>query len=350
MNHIKRAATALSLLCAATVAQAETTLLFGEAGPDRGPRPEAIKWYADEVAARSDGELKIDIQWGGALFKSSAAMQSIGSGVADLGTIISVYYPQEMIGLGIADLPIRNADLWVSMRATDELMRTNEAIRDDLASKDLVYLGVWTTSQVNIACKGRTIRSISDIEGVKVRGVGAYGKVFGDLGATSINMNTYEAYQGLDTGLLDCTQGYSYLMASLKLEEVVDSYTLLDWGQVGGLGLFMNKFTFDSLSEEEQKVLLEAGEEMSDEFGEILTRVNDEAIQTLTDAGVEITTLPEEERAVLIENGLKYIDEWVTTADGAGLPGEEILQEYRDLIAKWTTVRDEKGYPWAPKE
>ena len=220
---------------AASVAGAETVLIHGEAGPNRGARADALQWFADQVAERSENDLRLDIQWGGALFKANAAVQSIGDGVADMGSVIAVYYPQEMAAYGIADLPVNNPDAWVGMRATDELMRSNPAIAENLAEKNLVYIGTWTTSQVNIGCKGDAIRSVADIAGKKVRGTGAYGKVFGDEGANMVNMSIYDAYQGLDTGLIDCSQGYSYAVAALKQAEVMDSYTILDSVHLHGL-------------------------------------------------------------------------------------------------------------------
>ena len=344
-----------TLSCAAAVAlaggalSAETVLIHGEAGPNRGARAVALQWFADQVAERSEGDIRFDIQWGGALFKSNAAVQSIADGVADSGSVIAVYYPQEMAGYGIADLPVNNPDAWVGMRATDELMRSSEALKEDLAEKNLVYIGTWTTSQVNIGCKGGAIKSVGDISGKKVRGVGAYGKVFGEQGANMVNMSIYDAYQGLDTGLIDCSQGYSYAVAALKQAEVMDSYTILDWGQVGGLGIFMNKDMHDSLTAEQQETLASVGSDMADEFGRLITEANEKAIASMKEQGVEIITLPEEDRATLVDAGKKFLDEWVQTADAAGLPGEQLLEEYKGLITKYTEQRDASGYPWEAK-
>ncbi len=342
MRHLAIAA----LLALGTPAGAQTTLIYGEAGPNRGARAEATQWFADQVAERSGGDLNLDLQWGGALFKSEAAAQSIRDGVADLGTVIAVYYPQEMAGYGIADLPLENPDAWVGMRATDELMRTNEAIAQDLADKGLVYIGTYTTGEVSIGCKDAAIRTADDIDGLKVRGVGAYGDAFGELGASLVNMSIYDAYQGLDTGLIDCSQGYPYAVSALKQGEVMDSYTLLDWGQIGGLGIFMNARAFEALSPEQQAVLMEVGSELADEFGRRLNDANDAAIEELREQGVEVIELPEAERAKLVEEGKPYIDEWVGTASAVGLPAEEMLEEYRSLIDTYTEERDAQGYPW----
>ena len=346
MNFLKKTALAAAMSVLATASYAETTLIHGEAGPNRGARAVALQWFADQVAERSAGDLKIDVQWGGALFKAKAAMQSIGDGVADMGSVIAVYYPQEMAAYGIADLPMNNPDAWVGMRATDELMRT-DAMQASFADRDLRHIGTWTTSQVNIGCKDTAIRSVADIAGKKVRGVGAYGKVMGEEGANLVSMSIYDAYQGLDTGLIDCSQGYSYAVAALKQAEVMTSYTLLNWGQVGGLGIFMNLDAYEDLSAAQQEVINKTGMDMADEFGRLITKANEDAIASMKEQGVEIIELPAQERAKLVTSGEKFLDQWVETANAGGLDGAATLATYKELLAKYTAERDANGYPWA---
>jgi len=346
MKFSKLAALTVAATLSVSTAIAQTVLIHGEAGPNRGARAAAIQWFADQVAERSEGDIRIDVQWGGALFKANAALQSIHDGVADMGTIISVYYPQEFASYGIADLPLDNPDAWVGMRATDEMFREDPAIKNVLDSKNLVYIGTFTTSQVNIGCKGTAIRSVADIDGLKIRGVGAYGKVFGEMGANMVRMSIYDAYQGLDSGLIDCSQGYSYAVTALKQAEVMDSYTLLNWGQVGGVGTFMNKDAFDALSTEQQQLLLDTGSDMVDYFGEILTDANEKAVADMKAQGIEVIDLPDAERALLLEKGEAHVDNWVETAAKTGLDGESLLADYRELLTKYASERDAKGYPW----
>ncbi|SIS64838.1 TRAP-type C4-dicarboxylate transport system, substrate-binding protein [Roseivivax lentus] len=334
-----------ALTLGATGAEAQQ-LFVGEAGPNRGARGESLNYFAQQVEEMSGGDVSLNIQWGGALFKAGAALSGISDGVADMGTIIAVYFPKEMAAYRVADMPLENADAWVGMKATDEIMRSNEAIQANLAAQNLVYLGTFTTSAVHIGCKGTAIRSVEDIDGLKIRGVGAYGDTFGDFGANMVPMSIYDAYQGLDTGLIDCSQTYSYATAALKQQEVIDSYTLLNWGQTGALGVFANKQIFDGLPAETQQVLLEAGRKMSDELGRLITADNEAAIETMKEAGVEIIELPEAERAKLVSEGAKYVDEWVAQMGELGLDGAAILEEYKGLLAKYAQERDEMGYPW----
>lgn len=349
MRFLTAACVTFGFACAAAMPASAMTLIYGEAGPNRGVRAEATQWFVDQVAAQTNGEVTIDVNWGGALFSEKVAVQSIRDGVADMGSVIGVYFPQDMIAYGLADLPIPNPDPWVGMKATDTLMRENEQIRENLAAQNLVYIGTYTTSALQVACKGKTIETLDDIKGLKIRGVGAYGKVFHDLGATPVDMSVYEAYQGLETGLIDCTQTYPYLVEALKFDEVIDSYTEIDFGQIGALGIMMNKDSFDMLSPEQQQVLLTVGEGLSDEFGRILTAANERSIQILKDKQIPVLKISDADRAQLGERGQKYVDEWIVRADAAGLDGQALVDDYIRLIAEYTQQRDAQGYPWVAK-
>ena len=349
MRFLTAGCVTIGFACAAAMPAAAVTLIYGEAGPNRGVRAEATQWFVDQVAEQTKGEVTIDVNWGGALFSEKVAVQSIRDGVADMGSVIGVYFPQDMIAYGLADLPIPNPDPWVGMKATDKLMRENEQIRENLAAQNLVYIGTYTTSAVQVGCKGKTIETLDDVKGLKIRGVGAYGKVFHDLGATPVDMSVYEAYQGLETGLIDCTQTYPYLVEALKFDEVFDSYTEIDFGQIGALGIMMNKDSFDMLSPEEQQVLLSVGEGLSDEFGRILTDANQRSIAILEEKQIPVVKISDEDRARLGEMSQKYVDDWITRADAAGLDGTALVDDYTRLIAEFTTQRDEQGYPWAAK-
>lgn len=350
MNKLKLALFA-SLMAASALAPAAaaTKLILAEAGPDRGPRAEATKWFAKEVESRTAGNVTVEVHWGGALFSANSAVSALRNGVADLGTVIGVYFPQDMLAYDMADIPIPNEDPWVGMRAVDDIMRTDPKVQENLAEQNLVYVGTFTTSAVQVGCKGKTIRTLEDLKGVKVRGVGAYGKAFKDLGAVPVDMSVYEAYQGLETGLLDCTQTYPYLVKALKFNEVFDSYTELDWGQVGALGVFMNKDSFDALSEADQAAVMEAGKGMADEFGKLLMKANTESVDILKAEGKEVLKLSDADHQKLLAAGEPYIAEWVQRADAAGLDGEGMVQQYKDLIKQYRAERDAKGYPWDRK-
>ncbi|PZO65830.1 MAG: C4-dicarboxylate ABC transporter substrate-binding protein [Paracoccus denitrificans] len=341
-----KASAAGAMLLMASTAFADVTLTYSEPGPNTGARSKGTEWFVNRVAELSDGAVKVDVSWGGALSSEKAAVQSIEDGVVDMGTVIGVYFPQQMIAYNVADLPQDNADAWVSMKAIDELMRTSEPVKQQLAKQNLVYIGPYTTWTVQLGCKGRDVKSLDQIKGLKVRGVGAYGQIFRDLGATPVSLTAYETFQGLDSGLIECTQTYPYLVPAQKLDEILTSFTMLDIGQIGAVGIFMNKDIYDGLSDTERAALDQAGAELPDAFGQISFKENMAALDMMRAKGISVHDLSAADRQTLHDTAAKYLGEWVGNADKAGLPGQQILDQFNALTAKYAQQVAEKGHPW----
>lgn len=342
----------LALATFASTASAETVLRYTDGGPNRGTRAAAQTYFAETVEELSGGDLKLDIHWGGALIKFKAALSGIGAGTADMGAVIAVYNPNELKGLTIGDLPGANSDPWVGMRAMYELMTTNEQMKEILAKQNVVYIGNFTTTSLQMECApGHDIRTVEDIAGKKMRASGVYAKVLADLGATMVNMTFDKVYQALDSGLIDCSAGYVYTTKAYKLHEVADTMTLTNWGQITGFGILMNKDSFEDLSPEHQEVLIKAGSMMTDHFAQLQIEDIDGTLAAMKSgeigSKVTVTPMPEEERAKLFKAGEPYVAAWKTEMNEAGYDGDGIYDQFQALIAKYTKERDEKGYPWA---
>ena len=331
-------------------ASAGRVLDFTEGGPNRGARAAVISWLADEAKKRTNGELEIKIHWGGALLKSKAAPKGIGSGAADMGTVIGAYNPKLHPGLLLADLPTKYSDPWVGLRALHELATTQQGLIAEFDQLNLRYLTSFTTTQIQVICKDRVIKSLADIEGIKVRGIGVYGKVFKDLGATPVRISAYKAYQGLDTGLIDCSQVYAYFVPSVKLQEVAKEMTLLDWGAVTGLAFAVNKDTWNSLTPDQQKTLDALGSEFIDRYAEKIIAGNQKALKDLAKGidghKVNIHSFPDAEKRKLVEAAQTYVDDWAQKASAAGYDAEAFRNQYLDLLKKYDDERRSKGYPW----
>jgi TRAP-type C4-dicarboxylate transport system substrate-binding protein len=330
-------------------AVAATILTYGEPGPNRGARAEATKWFAKEVEKRTEGDLKINIMWGGALFKANASRQSIAAGVVDLGTIIPDYFLKEMVSFSLTNLPFENLDPWVGLKANFDHMQSPEITRN-LAKQNLVFVTSYMLSNVIMLCKGDAVRTLDDIKDKKVRGVGTFGKIFGDLGANLVGMNIYKAYQGLDNGLLDCSQGYMNASLALKHHEVADSLTKLNWGIYTGLGIFINQDALDRLSPSQRKVLNEVGADFVDYLGKNVLKSDNAAEQRFTQGidgrKLEIISLSDEDSAKLYSASQYHISKWENEAKKSGFDGKIMVENYRASLTKYSQERDLQGYPW----
>lgn len=350
MRFLTLGAAALAALTVTAEASAQTVLRYAEFGPNRGTRAEALNWFADELKKRSGGEMEVEFHWGKALLGTKAAMKGIGDGVADMGSFIGFFTPKELRGYNIGDLPVANADEWVGMRAMYDLATGNQALKDEFAKQNLVYVTNYTTGPIQLICTEK-VSGLEGLKGIKLRGSGPYGKTFSDLGADVQRMGQPKVYQALDSGLITCNQNYYYSMRAYKQYEVAPEVLELDWGQNMSFGIAMNKDVYDGLSDKNKEILQELGSEFVDHFAQLMIEQR-AGHKSAMEAGIDgksisVTRLPDGERAALQEAGEKYIDAWVAEAKADGVDGEAILADYQGLIDKYTAEKDAKGYPWA---
>ena len=340
---------AAGLLTLGLAAQAEAAkvLTFSDNSPNRGTRAEVTNWFAEEVSKRTNGELKIEMHWGGALLKAKAAAKGVGAGAADMGTVIGVYNPKLHTAYLLSDLPTKYSDHWVATRAVYEMATTNKELIAEFDKMNLHYVSNFTTTQIQLICKGKPVKTMADIKGIKVRGVGVYGKVFKDLGATPVRMSAYKAYQGLDTGLINCSQTYAYFIPAAKMQEVAKEVTILDWGALMGLGYVMNKDTWNSLSPAHQKVITDLGSEFIDKYAEAIAKGNEKAMSDLAaDPAITIHEFSDADKLALVEAAGSYLADWKSKMKAAGMDADAYRNQYLGLLKKYDDERKAKGYPW----
>ncbi|AKV98140.1 hypothetical protein ACP86_19455 [Marinobacter sp. CP1] len=342
-----------SVLSLATLghAMAETTFRFAASIPNRGARAEAIQFFADQLEAQSGGNMKLDIHWSGALLKYRAILGGVSSGAADMGSVLAAYEPQKMRALSVGDIPVPQADSWVGMRAMYELMTTNEQLQHEFEEAGVVYITNYTTSAIEFECGGGVrIEKLEDFAGKRIRATSIYANVLDDAGANIVNLSYSEVYQALDTGLVDCSGGYLYAMRAFKTPEVTTSVALTNWGQIAGFAMVMNKWAWDDLTSEQQKLLRQVGSEMVDSFAERVIADNQKVIEKLPTGElgneVEVIEWSDESRAELFDESEKYINAWIADMNRAGLNGQAIWDEYQSLLTKYQAELDENGYPW----
>ncbi|MCY6379711.1 TRAP transporter substrate-binding protein DctP [Hoeflea prorocentri] len=345
---LKVAALAASMSAIGLAASAETVLIANDPGPNRGVRSVAVNYLSDEIAKRSGDTVKIQNNWGGALFKTTAALESLGTGVADLGVVVGAYAQSELPELNIGALVMPQAGPWVMMKSLHELFTTNETIKQRLADKNIVYINHYALPPALVGCQGKGIASAKDADGVKMSDTGGMSGLFKDLGGNMVRMPVYEVYQAMETGLIDCTVTYSYFAVATKLDELLTSVTPMDFAAVTVVITVMNKDSFDSLSAEQQAAILETGEHMADYYGEALAAADKSAMDKMTtrETPVVINAFSEEDYDAFREASKTVTGKWLADAEATGLDGQATLDEFLGLQAKWKAVAETEGLPW----
>lgn len=340
----------LGLALCGWAAQAEVNLRYTEPSVNRGERAEAMTWFADEVAKRSKGEMKITFFWGGTLADAKTSLKTIGDGAAEIGSIVATYSPREMLPYMVGDLPIGSPDTWVSVRAMYDVATHNADLQKAFSDANVVYLGNFTTTPVQVICKDKVLNKVEDFKGIKIRATGFYGQVMEDLGSTVLRFSGVDAGRSMDAGTINCNMNYLYGMRSLRDYENAQDLSRLDWGGFLAWAMVMNKNTFNKLTPDQQKVLRDAGAAMTDKVGQVMMDASENAVKAMS-AGIDgkvvkVHNFPASERAKLVAAGKKYEDDWKKKTKAAGYNPDKLIADYVAATAKYEKERETKGYPW----
>jgi TRAP-type C4-dicarboxylate transport system substrate-binding protein len=343
---------ALALAAGVTGEAAAKTLRYAEFGPNRGSRAATLKWFAKQVEKRSGGDLKIQFHWGKSLLGTKAVLKGVGDGVADMGSVIAFFNPKKLRTYNIADLPVKNSDVWVGMRAVYRLATTNPAFTKQFDANNVVYITNYSTGPIELICT-KKVTTLADLKGTKVRASGPYGKTLADIGASVQRLPQPKVYQALDTGLITCNQNYWYSILAYKQYEVARYATELDWGQNMGFGIIMNKRTWAGLSDKQKSVIRSVGSDFIDHYAQVMiTSAAKQKAKMMKGIGgkkLEVVEMKPADRAKLLEAGTKYVKAWVAAATKDGLDGKGIMADYQAAIDKYAKAKAEKGYPWTRK-
>lgn len=357
MKHLMMsvAGTALMLVSVAVMtapdrADAQTrTLRLAEFGPDRGARAEGLAWMAREVNERSDGALSIDIIWGGALVGAADAAQAVSDGVADMGSIVPVYAPGQLVVYEVADTT-QLPDEWVGMMATYELMTTHPAALAEAEQFNIRYFGNYTTGPTQLLTRDRPVSTGDDLSGMTIRATGPFVPAVEQFDAATVSVAQPAVYEALSSGAVDGSTTYYYVVDGYKQYEVANYMTSLNLGQTLGFGIIMNRDSYNSLDSEHQELMDELGRDFTEEMARIMHESRTETKARLAEGidgyKIEMVEPAEEFRAQMIAAAEADGDKWIDKAEAKGLDADGIRADFNTLIERYQAEADANGYPW----
>ena len=141
----------------------------------------------------------------------------------------------------------------------------------------------------------KPVNTVDDLAGLKIRVPGNQIQSIGFdvLGATSTGMALDEVYQALQTGTIDGAENPLATLYGRKLHEVA-KYLILDGHVLNFTTWVMSADLFNSLTPEQQELLVSTGEEAGLYNNELVDASNDEYLQMMVDEGVTVVDPSEE--------------------------------------------------------
>lgn len=283
---LRRALLGLGISLFGVGAQAQEVLTLAEIyARDHSNSLGAIH-FAELVEERSNGGLQIELYFDATLGSEREIAEHVVSGAVDIA-------PSGLSGIGLFFPDLQVLEMPYLYRDLNHIVRVAETINSDVEAifetQNLRNLGFWFLGPRAMATS-RPINHIDDLQGLRLRVPESplYVGMAQHMGATPTPIAFPEVYTSLETGVADASEG-----------EPMSIWTTGWFEPTGGVSLtnhiwhfrqiVMNGTRFDSLSPEHQEILRDAAQEAMVYQAGIVEELNEQALQSIADEGIEIT-------------------------------------------------------------
>lgn len=329
-------AAALSMGLSATAALADTVTLRMSTWLPPQHHHTAVtlpRWIA-AVEEASGGTLKIKID-PAPIAKPPGQYDVVRDGAADMSYHVVAYTPGPFEILRGAELPFLSPNAEVGSQAAYDWYDRN--IGFDKEFKDVKVVTMFVHGPGAVHSK-KPIKTLEDLEGVKLRVGGGGVRMSEALGATPVALPAPAAYEAIQKGVADGAMFPYESIAGFRLGELLDYHLEIPGGlYTTPFAIMMNRAKYDGLSDAHKQVLADVG---GVNGAKILGQGWDEADavgrQAALDQGGTITKLDDAELARWAAKIEFMNDAWIEKANGVGLDGAALLEDLKATIAKYS--------------
>jgi TRAP-type C4-dicarboxylate transport system substrate-binding protein len=297
-RHVLAGTIAAPALLKFSAAQAATTLKIshqfpGASGKDGDFRDILCRRFADELAAKSGGEVNAQIYAGSSLMKVNSQISSLRKGALDMSLVPISYAGGEMPEVNIGLMPAlvssyKQGMAWKTAPVGQEFTKF-------LNEKGIVIVS-WIWQAGGVASRTAPLINPEDAKGMKIRGGSReMDMMLQAAGAAVLSLPSNELYAAMQTGACDAGITSSTSLISFKLEEVAKQLTTgrgkSYWFMLEPL--IISKTIFDALPKKQQDLIMEIGAGL-EAYGRDAAMADDEAVAKIYEkAGAKIHDLDE---------------------------------------------------------
>lgn len=235
-------------------------LKMAENQPENNPVTIAMHKFADLVEEKSNGEVLIDLYASAQLGQETENIEQVAAGILDMARVNSVTLAQTVPELGVFTLPYIFANQDVKYKILDGPI--GQEVLDSFPKYGMVSFGYLEAGSRCFYTVKKPVKSIEDLAGQKIRVQKA--KITIDManlvGAVATPMNYGEVYTALQTGVIDGAENDFVSYYTSGHYEVAKHYTLDGHLSPPAL-IIMSQKAWDSLSDDQKKVIEEAAHE-----------------------------------------------------------------------------------------
>ena len=253
------------------------TLKLGSMMPENVPEGEALAWFAEQVEERTGGAVKIDVYPNEQLGDGATMIDMTKLGTCDFtinaATNFSTY--NSFFSVGSVPFLYKDNSIAAELNQGDIGKQEQESLRENglqlVNTARNFYRGPY-----RVLVSKEPVESVDDVAGLRFRAYEneVYVKAWEALGANPIIVAWSETYSALQQGTVDAATSTIGQLYGVKFTEVAPYVTRINEYSAEAI-LVANAKMWDSLGEENQKIITECANEM----GDVMAKKTEEALQ-----------------------------------------------------------------------
>lgn len=289
----------------------------------------------DEELKKAGNKYRIEwtIGHAGTIVKLPAIMQAISDGVVDMGVTAQALEQSKM--------PLQNIVYYAPFgtpnhRLSSEVFEETQqavAAMSVWAKLNTVYLAGFPFDRYILMSK-QPIRSVADLRGKKVGGIGPNLLWLTNTGAVGVVANFGTAYDDLQSGKYDLTFMTPLNAASTKVYEIAPYFIDPGFGSTVAVVVPFNKTRWDALPPEIQDAVKKGVERWKTAYLKNLDDSIDSVIKTMEKNGAKVIALTLAERERWANTLPPLALDWAKSMEDKGLPGKQVVDTYVNALRK----------------
>ncbi len=278
--------------------------------------------WCQEVQKRTDGQVVVDYFPGQTLTKARQAYDGVVEGLSDVGFSVLAYTRGRFPVLAAVDLPLGYTSGAVATKVVNAVYEKFKP--KELSDTQVMYLHAHGPGLIHT--KGKAVRKMEDMKGLKFRGHGTSALVVKALGGTPVPKPMPETYQMLQKGVVDGAVYPFEANKGWKLGEVTNYCTAaFTAAYTTSFFVVMNKDKWNSLPADVQKTIAQINQEWAVKHAEAWDTSDARGIVFFLNQGNEIIGLDAKEGERWKKAVEPIVADYIANMKKKGFKGSEIV-------------------------
>lgn len=260
------------------------------------------KEFAKNVTEMSGGRIGFEFIPTGSIGSSTEALTSV-----QLGTLDFVNGGSDELGSLVPNSDWAQLPFFINSHEQADEVYMNGFIGkfadEQYAKSGLVSVVRVDNSFRTLGIKDKTVNSSDDLKGLRIRvpNQPLALRMYELMGALPVAIPAPEVLMALQQGTVDGADNAIVLFEKFKLMDSFKSVVLLNYG-FGTVNLFASKEVWDTMSEEDQKIMKEAGLKAREWYNAELLKQENELIERLKAEGKNVIVPDDKWKAEMFKN------------------------------------------------